>query len=91
MKKQQEENAARKRSLEDLKRELENLEELKKLNAARARLQVYDENEVNSNQDFTPQNFDVPTAVRASYQINLWINIHNQREVASRNVTQESV
>ncbi len=38
LKKQQEENAARRKSVEDLKRELECLKELKRLNAARARL-----------------------------------------------------
>ncbi|XP_032425349.1 uncharacterized protein LOC116724101 isoform X1 [Xiphophorus hellerii] len=43
IKRQQEESAARKRSVEDLKREIERLENLKGLNAARAKLQVYEE------------------------------------------------
>lgn len=56
LKRQHEENAARKRSVENLKRELERLEELKKLNAAKAKLQVYDANEFYPTQDFVPQN-----------------------------------
>lgn len=54
LKKQQEENTARKRSVEDLKRELERLEELKRLNAAKAKLQVYDGNAFHPDQGLTP-------------------------------------
>ncbi|XP_054882643.1 uncharacterized protein LOC129357372 [Poeciliopsis prolifica] len=43
IKRQQEESAARKRSVEDLKREIERLENLKGFNAAKAKLQVYEE------------------------------------------------
>nr|XP_046214589.1 uncharacterized protein LOC124041258 isoform X1 [Oncorhynchus gorbuscha] len=39
------ENAARRRTLEDKRRELERLEVLKKLNAAKARMQVYEQDE----------------------------------------------
>ncbi|XP_052445763.1 uncharacterized protein LOC127987458 [Carassius gibelio] len=39
------ENAARRKALEDKRRELERLETLKRLNAARARMQVYEQNE----------------------------------------------
>ncbi|TWW62878.1 hypothetical protein D4764_04G0015250 [Takifugu flavidus] len=46
LKQQEEESAARKRSVKDLKRELERLEELKRLNSARAKLQVYDEEHI---------------------------------------------
>lgn len=39
------ENAARRRTLEDKRRELERLEVLKKLNTAKARMQVYEQDE----------------------------------------------
>lgn len=60
VKKQQEENAARQKSLDDLKRELQRLEELKRLNAAKARLQVYDESEFNPIQGFNLQHSELP-------------------------------
>ena len=44
LKRQYEENTARRKSVENLKRELARLEELKRLNAAKAKLEVYDEN-----------------------------------------------
>ncbi|XP_038128833.1 uncharacterized protein LOC119791927 [Cyprinodon tularosa] len=43
IKRQQEESAARRKSVEDLKREIQRLENLKGLNAAKAKLQVYEE------------------------------------------------
>ena len=63
LKQQQEESAARKRSVKDLQRELERMEELKRLNSARAKLQVYDS-------EF-PQNTELSTtAMQATKQIN---------------------
>ncbi|XP_020556659.2 uncharacterized protein LOC110014220 [Oryzias latipes] len=50
LRRQQEENVERKRSVENLKREVERLEELKRLHAAKARLKVYDENEFHPTQ-----------------------------------------
>lgn len=41
----EDENAARRMALEDKRRELERLETLKRLNAAKARMQVYEQNE----------------------------------------------
>ncbi|CAK6984840.1 uncharacterized protein LOC115246842, partial [Scomber scombrus] len=66
--KQQEENAARKRSVEDLKRELERLEELKRLNSARARLQVYDEGEFYPEHELKSQNTELSTVMQATNQ-----------------------
>lgn len=70
LKKQQEENAERKKSVEDLKRELERLEELKKLNAARARLQIYDEDMFKSEQGLTSCRVELPMPEHAINQEN---------------------
>ncbi|KAK0135750.1 hypothetical protein N1851_028374 [Merluccius polli] len=70
LKKQQEENTARQKSVEYLKRELERLEELKRLKAARARLQVYDESEFYQDQGLKSQNSELPTVVQAIIQVN---------------------
>ncbi|KAL6466322.1 hypothetical protein MHYP_G00264550 [Metynnis hypsauchen] len=50
--------------------EVERLEELKKLNAARARLQVYDEKEVLSVQGIVPQCSEPPTVVQENVMEN---------------------
>lgn len=63
LKQQQEESVARERSVQDLKRELERLEELKRLNSARAKLKVYDEGEF-------PLNTELITVMQATKQIN---------------------
>lgn len=63
LKKQQDESAARNRSVEELKRELERLEELKRMNAAKARLQVCDKNDFLSDQELQPQTSELPSAV----------------------------
>ncbi|XP_062413832.1 uncharacterized protein LOC134105270 [Pungitius pungitius] len=70
LKKQQEENAERKKSVEDLKRELERLEELKRLNAARARLQIYDEDTFQPEQELTSCRFELPMPEQAINQEN---------------------
>ncbi|KAL4004275.1 signal-regulatory protein delta [Sarotherodon galilaeus] len=69
LKKQQEENAARRRSVENLKRELERLENLKRLNAAKARLQVYDENELSPAQGNAPQSRDLHKVMQPLNQV----------------------
>ncbi|XP_062421503.1 uncharacterized protein LOC134132867 [Pungitius pungitius] len=70
LKKQQEENAERKKSVEDLKRELERLEELKRLNAARARLQIYNEDTFQPEQELTSCRFELPMPEQAINQEN---------------------
>ncbi|MED6265837.1 hypothetical protein CHARACLAT_029508 [Characodon lateralis] len=47
----QEESASRKRSVEDLKREIKSLEHLKQFNAAKAKLQVYEEDYLSVKQE----------------------------------------
>ncbi|KAL3970370.1 KRAB domain-containing zinc finger protein [Sarotherodon galilaeus] len=69
LKKQQEDNAARRRSVENLKRELERLENLKRLNAAKARLQVYDENELSPAQGNAPQSLDLHKIMQPLNQV----------------------
>ncbi|XP_054866973.1 uncharacterized protein LOC129349027 [Amphiprion ocellaris] len=69
LKKQQEENAARKRSIQDLKRNLECLDELKRLNAAKARLKVYDEVDLYPDHEVTPKNTLLPTGVQMLDQV----------------------
>lgn len=65
VKKQAEENAERKRSVQDLKREVERLENLKKFNAAKAKLQVYDEDYLSVIQEPVTQTFE-PAKVQAA-------------------------
>ncbi|XP_040928809.1 uncharacterized protein LOC114866078 isoform X2 [Betta splendens] len=67
--KQQEENAARRRSVENLKRELERLEELKRLNAAKAKLQVYDEHENDQVKGFAANSAELPIVMQTVSQI----------------------
>lgn len=62
LKKQQEEHAARQKAVEQVKRELERLEHLKRLNAAKARLQVYD---VDSDPESNPQYCKLPMVEQA--------------------------
>jgi len=82
LKRQHEENAARRRSVENLKRELERLEELKRFNAAKAKLQVYNENEFYPTQDFVPQNFEA-----TDMQIINQVTIADQHPPPNRDVT----
>lgn len=88
LKKQHEENAARKGSMENLKRELERLEELKRLNAAKAKLQVYNANEFYPTQDFVPQKceMELPTDMQILNQA----SIADQHPQLFRNVTPKS-
>ena len=81
VKQQQEESAARKRSLKDLKRELDRLEELKRLNSAKAKLQVYGEDEF-------PQNTEVLTAMPSTSQTNP-VYQHSLKDTAPRQVVQD--
>lgn len=53
LKQQEEESAPKKRSVKDLNRELERLEELKRLNSARAKLQVCGESEMLHNTELS--------------------------------------
>lgn len=53
-----------------MKRELEHLEELKRLNATIARLQVYDDNEFKAEEGPVQQNSELPAVVQASDQVN---------------------
>ncbi|XP_067369271.1 uncharacterized protein [Channa argus] len=75
LKKQQEENAARRRSVETLKRVLERLEELKRLNAAKAKLQVYDEGEINQIKGFVAHSSEHLTVTQKDMQVN---NVNQQ-------------
>ncbi|KAL6489210.1 hypothetical protein MHYP_G00029510 [Metynnis hypsauchen] len=73
VRKQQEESAQRKRSVEDLKREVERLENLKSLNAAKAKLQVYDESYLSVIQEpltqiFEPANIQAAGIIKANLQ-----------------------
>ncbi len=88
LKRQHEENAARKRSVENLKRELQRLEELKRLNAAKAKLLVYNANEFYPTQDFLPQNSEaeLPTDMQIIYQA----SIADQHPPPLRDVTPRS-
>ncbi|XP_056292769.1 uncharacterized protein LOC130207974 [Pseudoliparis swirei] len=90
LKKQQEENAARKGSVEELKRELGRLEELKRLDAARARLQVYDENEFYPDQRLSPHKYELPRFEQAIDQVNPVYQDPQplRRDVAPRSVLQ---
>lgn len=63
LKKQQEEYATRQKAVEHVKRELERLEELKRLNAAKARLQGYDE--VDPDQGSEAQYSELPKVEQA--------------------------
>lgn len=72
--------SAGKRCLEHFKRELERLE-LKKLNAARARLKVYEENEFYSDR---LQNSKLPTVAQAINQVNpMYQHRQSPKDVAS--------
>ncbi|XP_029682376.1 uncharacterized protein [Takifugu rubripes] len=82
LKQQEEESAARKRSVKDLKRELERLEELKRLNSARAKLQVYDEGEM-------LHNTELSTDMQATNQMNP-VYQHTQSDSAPRHVVQDN-
>ncbi|XP_073671819.1 uncharacterized protein [Paramisgurnus dabryanus] len=68
LRKQQEENAIRRQSVEHLRRELDRLEGLKRLNAAKAKLQVYEEINFDTNQDLLIQKSDAPMIVHAAKQ-----------------------
>lgn len=62
IKRQQEESAARRRSVEDLRREIERLENLKGFKAAQAKLQVYEEDYASVKQErvtLNPANLQV--------------------------------
>lgn len=85
LKRHHEENAARKRSVENLKRELERLEELKRLNAAKAKLQVYNANEFYPTQDLVLENSeaDLPKRVQIINQA----SIVDQHPPSLRDVT----
>lgn len=83
LRKQQEENATRKRSVDNLRRELERLERLKQLNAAIAELQVYNETNLEVDQDREPFMSDVLMNVQATKEAK---QVH---DVQSKNTSSE--
>lgn len=73
-----------------MKRELQRLEELKKLNGAKAKLKVYDGAEFYPDQEHAPQNFILPTAIPESNQVNS-VPLYSQplRDMAPRPTLQD--